>query len=185
VVADSPAAPRLCAHADSRRSSVDFGRQLRRLTQGLEVRLERNLGVHGRLVAPEAEGGWTGARPREESSFLHGTAQQLWSREHWQPMASAQGANQRGGGRSASATAESAGLLTESDSEGEIGMAVGYSEGKKKGMTCGIPRSASRFCLLDAGATRQRVSRATVSRAQWSVSQQRAQAHVVGSNTSG
>jgi hypothetical protein len=62
---------------------------------------------------------------------------------------------------------------------------VCYSEGKKKGMTCGIPRSASRFCLLDAGATRQRVSRATVSRAQWSVSQQRAQAHVVGSNTSG
>jgi hypothetical protein len=54
----------------------------------------------------------------------HGTAQQLWSREHWQPMASAQGANQRGGGRSASATAESAGLLTESGSEGEIGMAV-------------------------------------------------------------
>ena len=48
---------------------------------------------------------------------------------------------------------------------------VCYSEGKKKGMTCGIPRSASRFCLLDAGATRQRVSRATVSRAQWSVSQ--------------
>jgi hypothetical protein len=28
--------------------------------------------------------------------FPHGTAQQLWSREHWQPMASAQGANQRG-----------------------------------------------------------------------------------------